>query len=219
MQSSKINKILGVMHSQARSSDKGSYGEDAAFMVCEEIYQKYGGILIHSYEYTTEPGLPGNIKRNGSGHYVERLGGYTEIDVLLVTPFRVFPIEVKAYRANTITIYNEGMSGAAHNDKSPVHQNEMHCRHLYPKIFAGLPSGHSNFICPIVVFVDKTKVVDKRSDDQKMYIKVTILNQLKAVLENNCIPIDNTILDVPVIERKLRQAMVGNKKFLPYLSR
>lgn len=214
-----VNSILNKMHKQANPSDKGSYGEKAVFSICEDLYQRRGGILIHSYEYRTEDGEEGNIKYENGSHYVENTGTVTEIDVLLVTPYRIFPIEVKAYKSNTITLTNECITGCAITNKSPVHQNEMHMRHLYPKIFQALPDGMTKFIVPIVCFADKTKVIDKRTDDNKEYIHVTILNQMRAMLEQYDTPYNNTLLDLPAIELRLRSVMTSNEVFLPYIKK
>lgn len=215
---SKVNDILNRMHEQT-PIDKGIYGEKAVFTICEEFYTDKGGILVHSYSYKTVPHLPGNIKRVGGKLYIENLGTTTEIDVLLVTPFRIFPIEVKAYKAGLITLYDDRISGCANTEKSPVHQNEMHMRHLYPHIFASLPDGATKYVKPIVVFTDQTRVKDARSKEQKEYITVTILNNLKQVIADNNYPINNTILDLASIEMRLKNVMSSCITFLPYVER
>lgn len=216
---STVNNILNQMHSQKVASDKGTYGEQAVFSVCEDLYQRRGGILIHSYTYKTEKDLAGNIKRDGSRFYVENLGATTEIDILLVTPYKMYPIEVKAYKSPKITLTNDRIAGCAATEKSPVHQNEMHCRHLYPQIFTALPDGMTEYIVPIVVFTDKTTIVDSRTPDNKEYIHVTILNQLRQLLESFDKPYNGFILDLPNVEMKLRQAMTSCEKFLPYVKK
>lgn len=212
-----VNNILSKMHNQSIASDKGSYGEEAVFAICESIYQECSGSLIHSYTYKTVPSLSGNIKRSGNDLYVENTGSLTEIDIMLITPFKIFPIEVKAYKANTITLTNDKISGCSFTDKSPVHQNEMHMRHLYPQIYTAVPNGMTEYIIPIVVFADKTKVIDNRTVDNKNYIKVTILNQLNTLIREHNKPYNNTLLDVASIEMKLRGTMLKNEKFLPYI--
>jgi hypothetical protein len=215
-----VNNILNKMHSQKVASDKGSYGEEAVFSICEDLYQRRGGILIHSYSYKTERELAGNIKREGSSLYVENTGSFTEIDILLITPYKIYPIEVKAYKAKQITLTNDKIVGCSADSKSPVHQNEMHMRHLYPKIFTSLPDGQCyEYIVPIVVFADETLVVDSRSADQREYMKVTILNQFRQLLEAYDKPHNNTLLDVKSLEIKLRSAMTSYEKFLPYIVR
>lgn len=214
-----VNEILNKMHQQDVAYKKGSFGEQAVFSICEDLYNRRGGILIHSYSYKTEKGLAGNIKRDGDRLYVENLGSTTEIDILLVTPYKMYPIEVKAYKANKITLTNDRITGCSSTEKSPVHQNEMHCRHLYPQIFTSLPDGMTEYIVPIVVFADKTTVVDSRTQDNKDYINVTILNQLRQLLEYHDKPYNGYILDLPNIEVKLRNAMTSCEKFLPYIKK
>ena len=214
--SDSVNSMLSKMHAQKVPSDKGPYGEKAVLAICEDIYHRRGGILVLSYTYRTVDGLAGNIKRDGSKLYVENLGTHTEIDVLLVTKNRIFPIEVKAYKANSITLNNDRITGSSNTSKSPEHQNEMHCRHLYPHIFTAIPDGIAKYIIPIVVFVDETKVFDKRTDDHKDYIKVTVLNQLRSLIEMCDKPLNNTQIDLQVMETKLRSAMISCEKFFPY---
>jgi hypothetical protein len=197
------------MH-QSRGADKGTPGEQAVFSICEEIYQRCGGLLYHSYAYKCDPDLPGNIKKGENGHlFVERTGSFTELDVLLITPYRVFPIEVKAYRAREIILTDDGMSGAAHNDKSPVHQNEMHCRHLYPHLYKVLPKGETKYIIPMVCFVDKCTIRDNRSTEQRDYIKMTVLNTLgKDIMQLN--RPGEYLLNLQTISQVLKDAEVSS---------
>lgn len=217
--SNSVNNILNKMHNQDKATAKGSYGEKAVFSICEDLYQRRGGILIHSYEYKVEKDLAGNIKRDGDKLYVENLGTTTEIDILLVTPYKLYPIEVKAYKANKITLTNDRISGCASTTKSPVHQHEMHLRHLYPKIFPSIPDGITDYIVPIVVFADESTIVDSRTKDNKEYIKVTILNQLRSLLEELDKPLNGYKLDLPSIEARLKEAMSSSEKFLPYIKK
>lgn len=207
-----INNILKQVQSH-HSTEKGSYGEQAVFAICEEFYQQQGGILIHSYSYKVDPNLPGNIKYH-NGLYIENLGTSTEIDVLYVSKYRVFPIEVKTYKAKQITLTDDRIAGCAVTDKSPVHQNEMHARHLYSTIFRGLQKGDPNFIVPIVCFVDKVdRVVDNRSDWQKNYIKLSVLNTIKDLIAQCNQPLGYQ-LNLTLMEKLLRESMMSNEKFL-----
>lgn len=210
-----MNSILKGM----RTGDvktKGNKGEEAVFKLCEQIYQRHGGILYHSYEYKVDEKLPGNIKRKNGSLYVERLGTSTEIDILYVSPYRVFPIEVKSYSAknSAITLTDDAISGCKVTEKSPIHQNEMHCRHLYSSIFRALPDGDPNYIVPIVVFVDRCKLVDKRSDWQKRYILPSILNNIKAVMIHNNVAGKYSI-NLNIMEDCLKEAEISSEKHLP----
>lgn len=209
-----INALLKTMHSE-EAKEKGTTGELSVMKVCEEFYQEYGGILYHSYSYKVDKNLEGNIKRDENGNlYVENLGSTTEIDVLLVTPYKVFPIEVKAYRAKQIVLTDDGISGCAITDKSPVHQNEMHCRHLYSYLFKSLPNGSTDYIVPIVCLVDRTELKDKRSDWQKEYIKACTLNSLREILIKYNTPND-FMLNLKSIDNTLKEIGTDWDKYYP----
>lgn len=211
---SSVDQILGKMRTTSRTG-KGTFGEQAVFKICEQFYQTQGGILIHSYSYKTDKDQAGNIKKDQNGRlYVENLGGFTEIDVMYVSKFRVFPIEVKAYKAKEIRLTDDGIHGCYKTEKSPIHQNEMHCRHLYPHIFRTLPEGDTRYIVPIVCMVDKAIIIDERSDWQQTYIKLCVLNTLKEVIEKNNIPLDYQI-NLQLMDSVLKEAMVSSEKYLP----
>ena len=214
-----IDNILKRMHSQDAIA-KGTTGEQAVFTICEKFYNEYGGILIHSYAYKTVDGLAGNIKTKYGEFYIENIGGYTEIDILLCTPFKIFPIEVKAYKAKKIVLTDDGIAGCNVTSKSPIHQNEMHMRHLYPQIFTNIPGGKCyDYVVPIVVFVDRCTIEDNRSQEIQDYIPIAILNTLNATITRYNKPVNNTIIDLKGLEQSLRSAMVSNSVFLPYVQR
>lgn len=222
-----VNKILKQMHNN-QSTAKGSFGEQAVVAICEEFYQSMGGILIHSYSYKVDPMAAGNIKKNDSGKlYIENLGSSTEIDVLYVSPYRVFPIEVKAYKAKDIVFTNDAIAGCYKTDKSPEHQNEMHCRHLYSFLYRGLPNGGTtqqinskfgvvatNYIVPIVCMVDKATITDNRDDFHRDYIKLCVLNTLKDTIEKYNTPLDYK-LNLSLIDKLLKEYKVSSEKYLP----
>lgn len=208
-----VNKILGDMRT-ADIKQKGDAGEEAVFAICEQIYQKYGGILIHSFSFGVDKSLPGNIKKSDAGRlYLENLGSTTEIDALYVSPYRIFPIEVKAYKSDKIILIDGGIEGTRITNKSPVHQNEMHARHLYSGIASVIPDGDEKYIVPICVFVDKCKLTDKRSPWQRDYILVTTLNRFRATVEANNTPLDY-MLDLNLINKYLKQIESSSRKYL-----
>lgn len=209
-----VNGLLGRMRTSTQTG-KGTFGEQAVFQICEQFYQRDGGILVHSYSYKVDKSQAGNIKRGDNGQlYIENLGDITEIDVLYVSKFRVFPIEVKAYRSKEIRLDDAGIYGCYKTDKSPVHQNEMHCRHLYPHIFRALPEGSTEYIVPLVCMVDKAKIVDERSDWQKDYIKLCILNNLEQTICQNNTPLEYQI-NLKLMDQILKEAMTKHEKYLP----
>lgn len=212
-ESSDINATLEQMHATG-GTGKGTVGERAVLQICESFYQDMGGILFHSYSYAVDKDLPGNIKCGEDGHfYVENLGTFTEIDVMYVSPYRVFPIEVKAYAAKKITLTDDRIQGCYKTDKSPVHQNEMHCRHLYSHIYKALPNGDTRYIIPIVCFVDHCDIEDKRSDWARKYIPVINLNYLKGYIARVNKPLEYR-LDLNAMDRVLTEAQTSvERKF------
>lgn len=209
-----VNSLLSKMRDSSQTG-KGTYGEQAVFKICEQFYQREGGILIHSYSYKVDKEQKGNIKRGENGQlYVENLGDYTEIDVLYVSKFRVFPIEVKAYRAKEIRFDDAGIYGCFKTDKSPIHQNEMHCRHLYPHIFRALPEGKTDYIVPLVCMVDKCNIIDERLDWQRDYIKLCVLNNLEETIRANNTPLKYR-LNLQDMNNILKEAMIKEEKYLP----
>lgn len=209
-----VNSLLGKMRS-AGGTGKGSFGEQAVFKICESHYQKEGGILIHSYSYKVDRDQAGNIKRKDDGHlYIENLGDSTEIDVLYVSKYQVFPIEVKAYKSREITFTDDGIAGCLITNKSPVHQNEMHCRHLYAHLFRVLPDGCTDYITPIVCMVDSARIKDIRSDWQKEYIKLCILDNLDEIITRYNKPMSYQ-LNLANIDKVLKEVMVSSELYLP----
>ena len=216
----KVNKYLKQVAS-SKGVNKGTPGEKAVFSICEDLYQRRGGILIHSYEYKVDPQLEGNIKMNEDGSvFVERLGSVTEIDVLYISKYRVFPIEVKAYsvahgaKDKKIILTDKGISGCLVDYKSPVHQNEMHCRHLYSYIFRALPEGATKYVVPIVCFVDGCVIGDRRSPEQKKYIKVCTADELYDMLLELDTPIDYKI-NLSLMDKILKEAASSSEVWLP----
>ena len=209
-----VNGLLGKMRTTTQTG-KGTFGEQAVFKICEQFYQRDGGILIHSYSYKVDRDQAGNIKRGENGqHYIENLGDLTEIDVMYISKFRVFPIEVKAYRAREIKLDDYGIYGCYKTDKSPVHQNEMHCRHLYPHIFRALPEGSTEYIVPLVCMVDRARIIDERSDWQKDYIHLCILDNLEATIRQFNTPLQYQ-LNLELMNKILKEAMLKSEKYLP----
>lgn len=211
-----VNKILNNMHNNGGDNKvKGTQGEIAALAVCEKLYYKYGGILYHSYSYKVDKALPGNIKKEDGVLRCENLGDFTEIDILYVSPFRVIPIEVKSYHAKKIILTDDGIAGCFRNEKSPIHQNEMHCRHLLSGIFEALPDGNEDYIRPIVVFVDNCTIEDKRSKWQREYVVKSVLNNFSDMLTVINTPFNNKFINLSLMEDRLLQIEVSCEKKFP----
>lgn len=219
-----INDVLKNMRTAGKIQDmkeKGDLGEEAVLAICYDRKQKTGnGLLFQSFMYpyqTDRSGVcyTGNIKYENN-EFVE----YTkdsindEIDVLYITPYRIFPIEVKSYKARTLDVYDHWFNrGSTPVDKSPVTQAEKHARHLYHAIYDVLPNGDPKYIKPIVCFVDKCRVRDDRSERFREYIPVCILNNLLCTINKYNVPQEYN-LDIGQIERKLNEVKVSVKRSL-----
>lgn len=219
-----INDVLGKMRKAGKLQDmheKGDLGEEAVLAVCLKRKEQLGnGLLYQSFMYpyqTDRSGVcyTGNIKYENN-EFVE----YTddsindEIDVLYITPYRIFAIEVKSYKAKRLDVYEHWFNrNSTPVDKSPIAQAEKHARHLYHAIYDVLPDGNPNYIQPMVCFVDKCKVLDDRSDHFRDYVPVCILNTLLSTINKYNIPLDYN-LDLDMISSKLNEVKVSIKRTL-----
>lgn len=210
-----INSILKSMRKSGKLQDmkgKGDAGEDAVLQLVLERQRRTGGLVYQSFRYPYQKNRQGvtylgNIKlENGQFvEYTDASNGRTledEIDVLLVTPYRIFPIEVKSYHAK-LEVYDHWMDKQGTSvDKSPIAQAEKHARHLYHAIYDVLPDGRPEYIKPIVCFVDRCTVNDERDAKNIAYLPVCTLNLLKRTLVENNTPLAYNI-DIGAVKAKL----------------
>lgn len=219
-----INDVLADMRKAGKVADmkeKGNLGEEAVLAICYDRKQKVGnGLLFQSFMYpyqTSRDGVcyTGNIKYE-DGNFVE----YTddsindEIDVLYITPYRVFAIEVKSYSARKLDVYEHWFNrNGSPVDKSPIAQAEKHARHFYHAVYDVLPDGNPNYIIPLVCFVDKCKVRDDRSEYFRDYVPVCILNTLLKTINKYNTPLEYNI-DLTAMQSKLDQIKVSIKRTL-----
>lgn len=211
----KIDSVLKTMREAGKMSewkDKGDAGEEAALQICLELQRKMGGMIYHSYQYPYQSDATGriytgNLKRE-NGKLIEytdsKKGLIDEIDVLYITAYRIFPIEVKAYHAK-IDVYDHWVKkNGTEVDKSPILQAEKHARHLYHALHPVLPDGKWNYIVPLCCFVDRCTVNDTRSPEFERYIELCVLNNLKGTILSLNTPLQYN-LDLGEIKRKLNE--------------
>ena len=213
--SNSVKSYIDQMRS-ASGVDKGVWGERAALRVLLDIYRERGGILIHSYEYNTDPDKNGNIKQENGRHYLEKVGSSTEIDILYVSQYRVFPIEIKSYNADTIILTTQGITGCHTTNKSPIHQNEMHCNHLYTAIAESI-NGNPQFMVPIVCFMtwhNKPVIQDERPEQERRYILTTNINTLADTIRACDTPLDYRI-NLDMMDRQLKAVMQSADTYYP----
>ena len=213
-----VNDILAQMRKSGKMQDwkgKGTFGEDAVLAVVHDYYLRHGGLLYHSFSYPYASDKNnrvylGNIFLKEDGTYTHISKQVTdEIDILYISPNRIFPIEVKSYHAKMeVSVQHLKKNGSVQYEgmghKHPLWQAEKHARHLYHQIYDVLPDGNPHYIRPIVCFADRCTVRDIRSDNSKCYLPVTILNELKGLIKDLDLPLQYG-LNLPAIEKKLRE--------------
>ncbi len=224
--SKNINAILADMRKAGKMADnksKGNLGEDAVLALCYERMQKVGkGLLYQSFCYpyqTDENGVcyTGNIVRDQqTGAFTEYTNDHLqdEIDVLYITPYRVFPIEVKSYGRARLDVSDLWFArNGQFVTKSPIAQAEKHARHLYHAIYSVLPDGSPEYIKPMVCFVDNCHLRQERNKYFMNYIPVCVLNNFLSTLQKYNVPAQYN-LDLPAIERQLNEVKVSVRKKL-----
>lgn len=207
-----INKHLKVLD-RMKGTDKGEVGEDIIFLILQNIQKKINMDLYHSYIYPYIPSIPGNIvKENGNYIEITKDGLQDEIDIVVVTEFRIFLVEVKAYRANDIKFTEDWTYHLGKADhKSVLSQSEKHARHFYHTFWEYLPDGDENYIVPLVVLVDKCKFKDTRTKEDQDYLPACLRNELVEYFLKLNTPLKYR-LNVNEIERAMEEKKISYKK-------
>ncbi|MER2114152.1 MAG: nuclease-related domain-containing protein [Solibacillus isronensis] len=117
----------------------------------------------------------------------------TEIDLLIITPYRVFVIEIKTVYGimkidenSQIEISKTGEFTGDFEKKNYFQQNEMHARHLYYHLAPVLPDGKPEYIIPLVVVAGNMRFEDHRPEHLiKAYPIVTATNLYQTLTELN----------------------------------
>ena len=217
-----INDILNKMRKAGKIQDakgKGDLGEDAVLAICYDRMQASGkGLLYQSLMYPYQSNRSGVVYTGNIKYENQEFVEYTEdrindeIDVLYVTPYRIFVIEVKSYHARKLEVYDHWFNyNGSPVDKSPIVQAEKHARHLYHALHDVIPDGNPMYIVPMVCFVDNCKVLDDREEYFQNYIPIAILDTLLSTLNKNNVPLEYN-LDLAQIENKINQIKVSIKR-------
>lgn len=209
-----INQHLARMRAAGKVMDikrKGAEGEAAVMDVVHNYRARTGGLLKQGFTYPYASNRQsktylGNIFWDAESHSYKDVTKQLndEIDVLYISPYRIFPIEVKAYHEMNMELTDQWMLRKGKPvDKSPLAQAEKHARHLYHQLYDVIPDGDPAYIVPIVCFVDRCNVTDNRSEKMQQYIKVVSLDSLVKTLRmcNTCHK--DALLDLSMIEKKL----------------
>lgn len=212
-----VNKHLAAMRQAGRVMDvkaKGALGEAAVMDIMHDYRARRGGLLYNGFMYPYASDRSGkvylgnifwNADTQSYSDVTKQLND--EIDVLYVSHYHIFPIEVKSYHMKELTLTDEWMiRDGSKVDKSPLAQAEKHARHLYHQLYDVIPDGDPHYIIPIVCFVDR---VDKGCDDQRspefvFYMPVVPINSLRQTIIDRDFAISDCTLDLDAIEKKLR---------------
>lgn len=209
-----VNTRLAEMRAAGKVRNiksKGSAGEAAAFDVVHEYRTKRGGILKQGFMYPYASDRQNNVYLGNIFWDAEKQAFYDvtrhlndEIDILYISHYRIFPIEVKAYHDHTIVVTNQWMERQGTKvDKSPYAQAEKHARHLYHQLYDVIPNGDPKYIRPLVCFVDRSTIDDRRSAEMRYYLPTVVLNELTQTLLDLDVRLEYT-LDLGMIEKKLK---------------
>lgn len=179
----KINTLLKEI-SVINDERKGVLGEEIAFEVLKRYTKARGNsILINTVIYPYYSNTPGNIKLKDN-KFISLNDNDTndEVDIVLITPYKIFLCEVKAYRYDIeftdLWVYRSKTAV----EKSTTAQAEKHARHFYHNFCESIPHGNSEYIIPVIVIADKSKIQDNRSIEWKNYIHITNINKLNKLI-------------------------------------
>lgn len=182
-----VNNVLREMHKNRDVyKKKGDLGEESVRALLLSYREKRGGSIWLSFKYPYQSNVkgknyPGNLVWKADENKFVSHDGHTrqledEVDLVFVTNNRIFLIEVKA-RAGKWTFYDFwSKRGNEVADKCSISQTEKHARHFYHLVHEVLPDGDPSYIVPMVVYVDKAVINDKRSKPFQKYVPLTILN-------------------------------------------
>lgn len=195
---SKVDNILANMRSVSKAGDyiaKGALGEQALIEVIKDYTRCNGGVMFQSVKYpyahkhdNTIAG--GNLKWEDGKIVSYETGGGRELvdecDVVLITDRRIFILEAKSYSQTTLIITPywtfsskkkcpENPLGAV--EKCLMSQTEKHARHFYNTFWEFLPEGYPDYIVPILVSIDKSKIQNQQDE-----YPVAVLNNVNYVI-------------------------------------
>lgn len=212
-----VNARLQAMRDAGRLGNikgKGQQGELAVMDIMHDYRTRRGGLLYNGfmYPYATDRAgklYLGNIFWNDASqqYYDQTTHVNDEIDVLYVSHYRIFAIEVKSYHMKRATLTDGWMMREGKPvDKAPTAQAEKHARHLYHSIYDVLPDGDPRFIMPVVCFVDRVEkeFSDERSPEFQFYMPVVSINDLQQCIIDRDSPHSEYTLDIAAIEKKLK---------------
>ena len=184
---------------RAVAKEKGDAGEEIAVNLALEFQETTDCILLWSYSYPYQTYrdnrvVEGNFKWDGKEVVELTKEGYSdEIDLVIITDYRIFVIECKARSGKWLLYDHWAKQNSAKVDKVPHIQCEKHCRHFYHLVREFLPDGKADYIQPLTVYVDKCSIKDNRSIKYKKYMPICIANTFKRTLKSYNKPLEYSL--------------------------
>lgn len=169
-----VNELLGLLSDNSLApQERGTVGEQCVEKIGRYIVEQLGGYYLSSLVLPQSPVL--------------QSGSTTEIDSLIITPQRIFVVEVKTYKS-TIKIKNDSSMTSSSFDHNFLLQNEMHARALYHLIHRYLPYGSDDYIVPVLIPVGVGGFTDDRpAKDKKLYPVVPLQLLPKLIAQNSVV--------------------------------
>ena len=212
-----VDSHMAEMISQGKLGDykaKGAAGEAAVMDIMHDYRNRRGGLLYQGFMYPYASDRSGKLYL-GNIFWNEETQEFTdvtrqvndEIDVLFISHYRIFAIEVKSYHIKKAVLTNQWMTREGKKvDKAPTAQAEKHARHLYHQLYEVLPDGDPRYIIPLVCFVDRVEKEfdDQRDSDHQLYMPVCPINQLQSTILDRDFSDTGYTLDLDAIEKKLK---------------
>jgi len=215
-----IDKLLSDMsklRGREAGKGKGDIGEAAAFQIFKMYKKRIGRrcVIFQSYAFPYAANVEGNIKLGTDGSFMHepgKPGTDDEIDIVMLTDYRVFLIEVKAYSGQIKVTDIWTHHANQWDDKSPICQAEKHGRHFYHTFYDVLPEGAHEYIKLVTVFTGTCVIEDARTKN-KDYIPIAIANDANRIVSIYDKP-SKYIVDVDAVVKKMLESKSSVKYVL-----
>jgi len=201
-----MKKLQGTKNSLT-GKEKGDLGESIALSAIKRYDKEVNNtksLIYQGFKYSYTASVPGNAvydKTSNSFKSFDSGSFDDEIDILYITEYRIFIIEVKA-RSGT-WVFKDDWSFVRNepSEKCPAAQTEKHARQFYSRCYPYIPDGNPEYVKCVLCFVDRVKLLDKRQHDYG--IKLSILNTLLMEISKLNVPLDRRI-DIGGLETQLQ---------------
>lgn len=208
-----VNKELEmIFHDKSLSpQDRGELGEKLVTRLIRYWADSFPNAFVEeSFIFPQGPVMPTTNSQEAEP--------VTEIDCLLLTPYKIFVIEIKTVYGDliinddyTMKLMKNGKESSSFTHNY-LRQNEMHARHLYYQLNKVIPNGDHRYIEQVLVLTGNMEVEDNRTQGNKK-AHVTVTNNLLNLLEELNQPLDY-LISMRATKKILNDIRVLNKQRL-----